>query len=468
MGRSSEFRAWWFQEALRQEDAPPRPRLSGERTADVCVVGGGYTGLWTAIMLAQDNPTLDIVVVEQGLCGHGASGSNGGCMLTLSTKYLSLMEFYGESEARRLVRASERAVHEIHEFTRLHGIECDMRIDGALYMASNESQVGRMASVLTALERTSLNSWSELPLDRARRMAGTRGLFEGLHSPDGGSVQPALLVRGLARVAEELGVSIHENSPMQRLERGERPAVVTAAGQVRARKVVLAVNAWMPELFPEFARSIAVVSSDMGITEPCPERLERLGLTHGASVCDSRVFVHYYHTTSDGRLLLGKGGNTFSYGSRMIPSFFEPSRYEWQIRQGIDRFFPELEGVRLEQCWNGGSDRSKTGFPFFGQLDGSPNVLYGFGYSGNGVVQSYLGGKILSSLALDRDDEWSRSGFVGGPRGLFPPEPVRWLGAHMVRNGIRRLEAAEDAGRRPGAMDRYLATFAKGAGKSDN
>ena len=128
----------------------------------------------------------------------------------------------------------------------------------------------------------------------------------------------------------------------------------------------------------------------------------------------------------------------------------------------------QLEGVRLEQCWNGGSDRSKTGFPFFGQLDGSPNVSYGFGYSGNGVVQSYLGGKILRSLVLERDDEWSRSGFVGGPRGLFPPEPVRWLGAHIVRNGIRRLEAAEDAGRRPGATDRYLATFAKGAGKSDN
>ena len=467
MKPSSPFRAWWLQEALRKDDAPPCKPLSGEKEADICIVGGGYTGLWSAILIAQSNPTLDIVLLEKDVCGHGASGSNGGCMLTLATKFTSLIEFYGESEAKRLVRASEGAVHEIHDFTRDHGIDCDMRIDGALYFASNQAQVGRMEAVVGSLERASLNTWSELPLDQARRMAGTRGLFEGLHSPDGGSVQPALLVRGLARVARSLGVTIHEHSPMERLERDERPCVVSSSGSVRSKKVILAINAWLPEHFGEFARSIAVVSSDMGITEPCLELLEANGLSHGASVCDSRIFVHYYHTTSDGRLLFGKGGNTFSYGSKMIPSFFEPSQYEWQVRQGIDRFFPKLEGVKLEQCWNGGSDRSKTGFPFFGHIKNCPNVLYGLGYSGNGVVQAYLGGKILRSLALDIDDEWSRCGFVGGPRGLFPPEPVRWIGAHVVRNGIRRMEAAEDAGRAPRCLDRYLATLAKGAGKSD-
>ncbi|MAG58972.1 MAG: FAD-dependent oxidoreductase [Planctomycetes bacterium] len=461
------FRAWWLQEALRLESAPPPEPLHADVDADVCIVGGGYTGLWTAILIAEADPARRVVLVEQDLCGHGASGSNGGCVLTLATKYLSLIRFYGEAEATRLVRASERAVTAIRAFTRKHDIECDLRVDGALYMATNSAQVGLLNPVLEALDRTGLNSWDEMSLEQARRLAGTQELLEAFHSPAGGSVQPALLVRGLARVARSMGVIIHERSPMIRLERGASPCVVGPHGRVRAKKVVLAVNAWMAELFPEFRRSITVVSSDMGITEPCPELLENMGLQHGVSVCDSRIFVHYYHTTSDGRLLLGKGGNTFSFGSKMIPGFFEPSRYEWQVRAGIERFFPELSGVPLACCWNGASDRSSTGFPFFGSLEGSPNVVYGFGYSGNGVAQSYLGGQILRSLVLGMQDEWSRCGFVGGPRGQFPPEPFRWVGARLVRNAIRRKESAEDAGRRSRALDRYLATFARAAGKAD-
>ena len=151
----------------------------------------------------------------------------------------------------------------------------------------------------------------------------------------------------------------------------------------------------------------------------------------------------------------------------MIPSFFSPSGYEDQIKQAIERFYPKLKSVKLEQSWNGGSDRSTTGFPFFGNLDGHPNIHYGFGYSGNGVTQSWLGGKILASLCLNADDEWSRCGFVGGPRGYFPSEPIRWVGSLLVRNAIRRKECAEDAGRIPSRFDNCMARFAASAGKTD-
>jgi glycine/D-amino acid oxidase-like deaminating enzyme len=205
----------------------------------------------------------------------------------------------------------------------------------------------------------------------------------------------------------------------------------------------------------------------MAITEPIPELLDEINLNHGASVCDNRTFVHYFHTTSDGRLLLGKGGNTFAFGSKMIDEFFQPSKYGAQLHEAIQRFFPSIAHTRFEQVWNGGSDRSTTGFPFFGNLKGHPNIHYGFGYSGNGVIQCRLGGKILASLCLDRADTWSRCGFVGGPRGHFPPEPFRWLGSLIVRNAIRRKELAEDHSRRPRAFDRYLARFANSAGKAD-
>ncbi len=151
----------------------------------------------------------------------------------------------------------------------------------------------------------------------------------------------------------------------------------------------------------------------------------------------------------------------------MIPSFFGPSQYLPVLEKAKSRFFPALEKVPFEASWNGGSDRSVTGFPFFGNLDGHPDIHYGFGYSGNGVVQSYLGGRILSSMALGEDNEWTSCGFAGGPMGLFPPEPVKWAGSMIVRNAIRRKESAEDRGKRPFQIDAFLSSFAKSAGKAD-
>jgi putative aminophosphonate oxidoreductase len=459
--------SWPFNEALREEGWPQAESLNGSISRDVCIVGGGYTGLWTAILLKQVRPELQIALIEQELCGYGASGCNGGCVLTLATKFLSLDKFFGTSEAIRLVKASEQAVNEIDSFCKKYRVDCELQLDGAYYIATNRAQVGVMNPVLDQLDRQQINSWCELEIEQAKQRAGTKSIEQAHHSDHAGSVHPAKLVRGLRRVALALGVEIYEKTPLMHLKEAEIPVVHTPEGSILAKKVVLATNAWMASLFRQFTRSIAVVSSDVCVTEPCRQLLDMIGLNHGATICDSRIFVHYFHATGDGRLLFGKGGNTFAYRSRMIRSFFEPSGYRQQLRSAIDLFLPELKDVKIDACWNGGSDRSVTGFPFFGKLNNNPNILYGFGYSGNGVTQALLGGKILRSLVLEIDDDWSRCGFVGGPRGYFPPEPIRYIGAHMVRNAIRRKEKAEDAERQPNKFDSYLARFAKAAGKAD-
>lgn len=241
----------------------------------------------------------------------------------------------------------------------------------------------------------------------------------------------------------------------------------TPCGSVTAKKLVLALNAWMAEALPQFERSIAIVSSDMVITERCPELLRSMGLIDGVSVLDSRTFVHYYRSTEDGRLMLGKGGNTFARGGRIAPVFDQRSPYEGQLTQALHGFFPSLAGVPVTASWNGPSDRSVSGFPFFGRLNGAANMFYGFGYSGNGVGPSYMGEQILSSLVLDEDNAWTRSPLTRGPLGLFPPEPIRYLGSIVVRNAIRRKEAAEDEGRAPWWLDRQLSRFANAAGKAD-
>lgn len=460
------MRPFWLDQALSNEAHTEVP-LVGETTADVCIVGGGFTGLWTAIQVKRSRPDLDVVIVEADLCGAGASGRNGGCVLSWSTKFFTLQRLFGEQEAVRLVRESENAVSEIEAFCLAHGIDADFRRDGTLYTATSPAQIGSTDAVMSALQTHGICSFEHVAPAEVRSRAGSMKHLAGVYSPNAATVQPGLLVRGLRRVALELGVRLYERTPMRRLDRGSPPVVETDKGAIRAHKVVVAINAWMARQFPEFERSIVIVSSDMIVTAPRPDLLSRVGLTSGISVLDSRTFVHYYRTTPDGRIMLGKGGNTFSFGGRILPVFDRPSPYRSMLGDSLLEFFPSFAGVPIASSWNGPSDRSVTGLPFFGHLEGHPDIVYGLGYSGNGVGPSYLGGKILMSLALALDNEWTRSPIVQGPKGYFPPEPIRYVGSIAVRNAIRRKERAEDQDLQPWFWDVWLSRLADAAGKAD-
>jgi putative aminophosphonate oxidoreductase len=460
-------RPFWLAQALAAEQADPAPPLAGAQRAQLAIVGGGYTGLWTAILAKQARPGLDVVVLEADVCGAGASGRNGGCVLTWSPKLCTLQRLFGEAEALRLVRASEQAVLDIESFCKVHAIDCEWRRHGTLYTATSPAQVGASDAVMAALEARGIRSWQRVPVDELRRRAGSQAHLEGWYSPLAATVQPARLARGLRRVALALGVRLHERTPMLAVEDGSPPVLRTPGGALTADRVVIAINAWMAGAFREFERSIAIVSSDMVITEPVAHELAATGLDGGVSVLDSRIFVHYYRSTADGRLMLGKGGNTFAYGGRMRPVFERSSPYRDLLAQQLRRFMPGLADAPIAASWNGASDRSVTGLPFFGRLRGRPDVFYGFGYSGNGVGPSRMGGELLSSLALGLDNAWTRSPLAGGPRGRFPPEPVRYVGSLIVRDAIRRKEAAEDRGRRPLAFDVALSRLAAAAGKAD-
>ncbi len=461
-------RPFWLAQALAAEQHCPVTLLQGEVSADVCIVGGGFTGLWTALQIKQQSPATSVVVLEADLCGAGASGRNGGCVLSWATKYMTLQKLFGEAEAKRLVLASEHAIDHIGSFVRKHQIECDFRQDGVLYTAMAAAHVGSTDSVIAALEARGLNSYETLKTEQVASLSGSASNIAGVFSPRGASVQPGKLVRGMRRVALEMGVKIYEQSPMIRLDPAARPVVHGQSGKVSAKKIVVALNAWMPAQFSEFSRAIVVVSSDMVVTQARPDLLAQTGLNNGVAVMDSRTFVYYYHSTSDGRIMLGKGGNTFAFGARMLPVFDQPSPYRVQLGEALGKFFPSFAGLNIEASWNGPSDRATTGLPFFGNLRGHPSIFYGLGYSGNGVAPSYMGGQILSSLALEQDNAWTRSGLVKGPRGYFPPEPLRYFGSLLVRGAIRRKERAEMLDRKPSRFDVSLSHLADAAGKADH
>ena len=463
----NRYQSPWFTEALELEDKLIINQLNSLETADICIVGGGYTGLWTAIKIKEKNPTSSIIVIEKDLCGSGASGRNGGCMIPLSSKFPAMKKIVGTKDAIRMVKASEEALNEIKRFCDLNDLDAQIRINGIVYSATNNKHRGGFDNLINELKENNINSWERLPKEKIQKLTGSNRNIDGYFSPIGGSLQPALLVRGLKKVAEKKGVKIFEHSAMLSYDDNQKIIVKTANGSIECKKLVFAINAWTPSFFSFLSRSVILVSSDMIISEPVNNELENLNLNNGLVVLDSNLFTHYYRSTKDGRIMLGKGGNTFAFNNKVIKSFDGPSSIENFLKKSLVKFFPSLENTKIMRSWNGPSERTKTGFPFFGYHPKNKNIVYGFGYSGNGILPTFVGGEILSSMTLDQENEWTSSNFCKGPIRLFPPEPFRWVGAMIIRNAVRRKENAEQQERSPSWIDKKLAKLATSVGRVD-
>ncbi|MEE8171681.1 MAG: FAD-binding oxidoreductase [Alphaproteobacteria bacterium] len=450
----------WLSEAIAPGEESS-PSLHGDISADVCIVGGGFTGLWTALSLKDQEPALDIALIEKDVCGAGASGRNGGFVLSWWAKFLSLEKICGGEEAVRLATASAAAVDAIGDFCSAQRIDAHYRRDGWLWTATNDRQINSWDGTLEAAARYQQYPFERWQPGQVAARSGSKRHLAGVIEPGTASVQPAALARGLRRVALARGVRIFENTPLKRLKGGSKPEIVTPKGRVKAAKVVLALNAWGIRFAP-IRRAIVVVSSDIAVTDAMPERLKEIGWRDGMTISDSRMLVHYYRTTRDGRIVFGKGGmnGSLPYGGHVGAKLDGPSPLQEHLTTWLSWTYPELGAVRAAGSWMGPIDRSKSGLPYFGALEGRPNVFHAVGYSGNGVGPSYLGGKILASLVLEKKDEWSECGLVRPLGRDFPPEPLRYFGGHLVRIAFARSDSAAVAGRRACPLSRYLAGFA--------
>jgi len=450
----------WIAQALAEDDAVS-PALEGEHKADVCIVGGGYLGLWTAIRLKQEDPKLDVVLIEQSFCGSGPSGRNGGYVLSWWAKYQTMKKVCGTAEAIRLCQASARSVDEIGRFCASHGIDAEYRRDGWLWLATCAAHDGAWSPIMDDLERRQIHPFERLTPDEVSARAHSRAHVTGVFEPTAATVQPAKLVRGLRRVAIKLGVQVFENTPMTRLVRSYPPVVETPRGRVVASKVALAMNAWTAQ-FAEIRKAIAVIGSDVMITEPMPERLAELGYTDGVPISDSRTLVSAWRNTPGGRLVTGRGGVSclHAYGGRVGTTFDGRSTQEKGMREIRDLLYPGLKDAPTATSWSGPVDRSKSGLPFLGRLGGHRDIVFGVGFSGNGVGPTHACSRILCSLIGDKQDEWAKSGLVRPLTYDFPPEPIRHLGVWLVRKAMIAKEEAEMAGRKPGAIANYFAGFA--------
>src|SRR6195256_6582156 len=301
-------RSWWLREALALENGSASPPLAKNVNADVAIVGGGFTGLWTAYFLSQANPSLGIVLLEQDICGGGPSGRNGGFASGWWDELDGLVALYGPEAAVRACRAISASIRSIGEFCDAHHIDAWFKQAGYVFAATAPRHLEiRDEMVRLAREVGAADELRELPAQEGRARCDSPAFRGGAFMRDGASVQPALLARGLRRVLLERGVTIHEGTSALRLNPGPPAVVATTRGSVRAAHAVLAVNAWATE-WPQLRRRLVAWSSYIVLTAPAPDRFEAIKWTGGELVSDLRTSVRYFRTTRDGRIAFGGGG----------------------------------------------------------------------------------------------------------------------------------------------------------------
>jgi glycine/D-amino acid oxidase-like deaminating enzyme len=441
-------RSWWLREALEDPNlaGDETPRLAADVTADVVILGGGYTGMWTAYQLKELEPDVDVVLLEQDICGGGASGRNGGFVNSWWSGVDELAGRLGDDAARAMCDAGDASVAGIGEFCRRHGVDAWYSADGELGIATSPAQVGRWSDLLEAAVRLGYG-------DRVHELdgAGARALIDspvfhgGVRIDEGATVQPARLARGLRRVLLERGVRIFEGTPVTRFGAGDPAMAETPHGSVRAGAAVVGLNAWAMH-WRAFRRLITVRGSYIALTATAPERLEALGWTHGMPWWDLRAGIHYVRTTPDGRIAFGIGGIQPGIFRRIGPRFAWDERAVQVLREDLHRIFPTFADVPIEAAWGGPIDVSGLHWPFFGTLGKAANVHYGLGYTGNGVAPAHVGGRILAHKALGTHDPVLDLPIVDAEPKRFPPEPIRSPGAFVANEAIHRRDASQDAG----------------------
>jgi len=424
---------------------------------DVAVVGGGYTGLWAALALREREPSVSIAVLEAEICGWGPSGRNGGFLNGYWTHLSRLRPVFGDEGAVAIGRAGAQVVPAVRAFAEARGEDVWLREAGYLKVsAAPAHDVAVEKAVRTAAELGVPEEAEPLSAEQVAERIRSPVFRRGVLFRDGSTVQPARLARALRRAVLADGIALHERTRVTRVQAGAPTTLETPRGRLVADEVIVATNAALTG-WPPLRRHLTNFGSYVVLTEPVPELLEEIGWTGGEAVTDGRMFVHYFRTTSDGRVLMGSGSGPIGHGGRLDDGRFtrdEPTGA--RAERGLRRLLPALAGAKVERSWGGPIDVSADHFPFFGTLPDA-RVHYGAGYSGHGVGPAWLGGQILASLALRRDDEWSASPLVRTPAATLPPEPLKRLGGSAIRAATLAVEAAQEEGRAGSALARAVA-----------
>ncbi|MCW2980005.1 MAG: dependent oxidoreductase [Solirubrobacterales bacterium] len=442
----AEPRPFWLAELPAREPSPP---LRGAIEADLCIVGGGFTGLWAALHAKADDPGREVVLLEAETIGFGASGRNGGFAIGSLTHGLEngLARFGDEIELlERLGR--ENLAGYVADLER-HGVDCDYEPTGELTPSVAAYQDGWAAETAELYGRFGYDV--EVFADAAAMRAEVDSpLYRGgaWVKDAGGVLDPAKLVLGLYEAALRAGVRVYEKTPVESIgEAGESVVVLTPRGTVTARRVVVGTSAY-PSPVRSVHRYIAPVYDYALMSEPLSSaQLESIGWGRRQGIGDGGNRFHYYRLSADNRILWGGFDAVYRYGGPVRPDLDDDDATFGRLAQNFRVTFPQLEGLRFTHRWGGAIDTCSRFSVFFGTALGG-RVAYAAGYTGLGVVSTRFGARVALDLVDGRQTEATRSRYVRRKPLPFPPEPLRSGIIQLTRN---RLAAADARDGRRGA-----------------
>jgi glycine/D-amino acid oxidase-like deaminating enzyme len=413
-----------------------RAPLPGDLSCDVAIVGGGFTGLWTAYYLLGADPTLRVAVLEAEQVGYGASGRNGGwCSALFPTPLPGMHD------------AMVATIDEIERVLVAEEIDAHFHRGGTITVARTPAQLARMEPE---------PGGSVLSEEAARTRLNAHGTLGGTFTPDCARIHPLRLVRGLATALEQRGALIHEGTRALHLSPG---AVVTERGVVKADVVVRATEGYTARI-DGLRRAIVPVYSLVVGTEPLPPSVwDEVGLADYETFSDHRHLIIYGQRTADDRLVFGGRGAPYHWGSRIRPSYDVDERVFGKLRSTLVDMFPLLSTARFTHAWGGALGIPRDWCASVGLRDG---LAWAGGYVGDGVSTTNLAGRTLTDLVLGRTTELTALPWVNHDSALWEPEPLRWLGVNAGLRAMTLADVEERVTNRPSRIGRAMSRFLGG------
>ena len=443
---------WWDGLDARRT----RPALTGDEVVDVCIVGAGYTGLWTAFYLLEADPSLSVLVLEAQHVGFGASGRNGGwCSALYPVGPATLAAEHGEQAARDQHAALRESVDEVGRVSTAEGVDCHYRKGGTLVVARGRAQAARARAEVEESARWGTGTtW--LGPDEARERLAAQGLSGATFNPNCARIQPYRLVTGLAAAVERRGGRIAEGTRVGTI--GERRVQVVGGPVVRARHVIRATEAWSARL-PGLRRVVAPVYSLIVATEPLPASTwEHLGLAQRETFSEHRHVIVYGQRTEDDRLVFGGRGAPYHFGSGISPEFDRDTGVFETLRRSLRDMLPALGVAAFTHAWGGPLGIARDWHPSVGH-DPATGSGWAGGYVGDGVATANLAGRTLADLVTGADSALTRLPWVGHRSRRWEPEPARWLGVNAGLRLATLADTEERLTRRPAVLGRALSAL---------
>ena len=427
------------------DDLTRRPALAGDTTVDVAILGGGFSGLWTAWFLLRANPDLQVAVIEREFCGYGASGRNGGwCSPRYPMLVDELEKHFGTEAACATIRAQHAIIDDIGAIIAEEGIDAHFTPGGMLSVARTARQWAALKATYDGYARLGLADDTRLlSAEESRALIDVTGVLGGMKTDSGASIHPARLVRGLARAVERRGGRIYESTAVTGVRPGQPALLETAGGVVTARRaVVLAGEAYLSGL-SAYHRQLLPMSSMIVATAPLDAATwDAIGWQGYESLSSGAYTKDYLTRTRDGRILFGSRGAPYLFGSAMPEAALADAALYGPLIDNLRRWFPVLHDVPITHAWGGYLGVPRDGMPSV-HFDPASGIGNAFGYTGRGVATTALAGRALAGLIAGVRAYVPDLPMLHAPGPKWEVEPLRWIGVRYIQNAFARIDAAD-------------------------